>query len=955
MERVTDEMGPTPWVANLVPVIKDREIRKARNAKCGPSRPEAPSTASLGPIELRLTVDNRCQNKAIQRTRYPTRTLEDLVYEVNGATVFSTLDIIKAFHQFELEESQMNLTCVATHEGLLRYRRLHMGISSASEIFTEQIRVMLQDIPGVLNMTDDLLVFGRTEEDHQRTLLAVLQRLEERGLTLNLDKCQLYQKEVIFYGMRFSAEGIAPTEDRVKALKETVAPTDVKILHSFLCTIIWSARFMKDVNTVAEPLWRLTKKDVPWEWGETEQTAFEAVKELISTRYMSFYRKDWDTELITDASPVGLGAVLCQINPLNREERSIICFMSRLLTDVERRYSQCEKEALGVVWACEKAEIYLLGHHFTIVTDNRAVALIYGNAKSRPPARIERWALRLTQFELSIVHRPGNTNIADYYSRSPCRAGVTAYLEEIANERYINFVARSSLPPAVTIEEVAQATNEDQELRQLRKLLINGARYPSKELKNYKQIYNELSVTREGVVLRGHRILMPKALRARVVELAHAGHQGIVKTKRLIRSRVWFEGIDSAVERKVKSCKECQANSDQPAYEPLKPSKIPETPWHTVAGDFYGPMEDGYYWFVNVCEHSQWVSVDRVKTTDEEHTEEVLDRLFTLLGAPVIYKTDNGSPFQSYRFKEYARRWGFKHRKVTPEWPRANGKAESFMKKLGKVIRTAKLSGQNKYIALDQFLRAYRETPHSSTGVAPNHLLFGFSRSTGIPSMLPETVEQKEIWRKTALANDAKAKRRMEAEYNRRMRVKEPIITIGSKVLIKLKRNRKSDSAWDAEKPYVVTAVKGSMVTASRDDHTTTRNSSCFKLYRYDFDDDELIMPARPEKPTAPRVSFSETREEAPPVSSPQQSQAQNTIVEEEQGTSSETAGADLAAQPAATSKPPGKRGRPPGQTAQESKRKHRENWEAQRAKNPPTRQSNRLPSNKVTIATKLP
>jgi len=278
---------------------------------------------------------------------------------------------------------------------------------------------------------------------------------------------------------------------------------------------------------------------------------------------------------------------------------------------------------------------------------------------------------------------------------------------------------------------------------------------------------------------------------------------------------------------------------------------------------------------------------------------------------------------------------------VTPKWPRANGKAESFMKKLGKVVRTAKLSGQNKYIALDEFLRAYRETPHSSTGVAPNHLLFGFSRATGIPSMLPETAEQKEIWRKTAIANDAKAKRRMEAEYNRRMRVKEPIITIGSKVLIKLKRNRKSDSEWDVKRPYVVTAVKGSMVTDSRDDHTTTRNSSCFKLYRFDLDEDELTVQVDAEKPTAPGVSFSEAREEAPPVSSPQETHPQDVIVEMEPGTSSETA--EGQALPAATSKPPGKRGRPPGQTAQESKRKHLDNWEVKRAKNPPTRQSDRL------------
>ena len=159
-----------------------------------------------------------------------------------------------------------------------------------------------------------------------------------------------------------------------------------------------------------------------------------------------------------------------------------------------------------------------------------------------------------------------------------------------------------------------------------------------------------------------------------------------------------------------------------------------------------------------------------------------------MLGAPVIYKTDNGSPFQPHAFREYAKKWGFKHRRVTPEWPRANGKAESFMKKLGKVLRTSKISGQDKNEALNEFLRAYSETPHSSTGIPPNHLIFGFSRTSGIPYLGPETLEQRERWRQTALANDAKAKKRMEAEYNQRMRAREPTITLGSKVVIQLKK-----------------------------------------------------------------------------------------------------------------------------------------------------------------------
>ena len=117
------------------------------------------------------------------------------------------------------------------------------------------------------------------------------------------------------------------------------------------------------------------------------------------------------------------------------------------------------------------------------------------------------------------------------------------------------------------------------------------------------------------------------------------------------------------------------------------------------------------------------------------------------------------------------------------------------MKKHGMVLKTAKISGANEQEALMEFLRRYNETPHSTTGVAPNHLFLGFSRSSGIPSMLPETSEQREKWRKIALENDARAKKRMEIEYNRRMRAKEPTISVGSQVLVKLKKQRKDTSA----------------------------------------------------------------------------------------------------------------------------------------------------------------
>ena len=159
------------------------------------SRPITNTQAYLT-LSVRLTCTLRAQNKAIRRTRYPSKTVEDLVYLVNEATIFSKLDILKAFHQMMLAEKSRNLTTITTHIGLLRYLRLHMGISCTSEIFTESIRVRLADLPGQLNMTDNVLVFGKTAEEHHKNLIAVLTRLEDIGLTLNLRKCEFYKKEL---------------------------------------------------------------------------------------------------------------------------------------------------------------------------------------------------------------------------------------------------------------------------------------------------------------------------------------------------------------------------------------------------------------------------------------------------------------------------------------------------------------------------------------------------------------------------------------------------------------------------------------------------------------------------------------------------------------------------------------------------------------------------------------
>ena len=174
-----------------------------------------------------------------------------------------------------------------------------------------------------------------------------------------------------------------------------------------MCSLQFSARFIPELVTISDPLWKLVREKIPWQWGEAEEKAFEAVKAAISTKCMAYFNKDWCTEVEVDASPCGLGAVIYQYNPKDKSQRFYVCFASRLLSEVERRYSQCEKEALAVVWACERFWLYLFGKRFTLITDNRAIKLIMSNTRSRPPARIERLALRLSQFDYVIEHRPG--------------------------------------------------------------------------------------------------------------------------------------------------------------------------------------------------------------------------------------------------------------------------------------------------------------------------------------------------------------------------------------------------------------------------------------------------------------------------------------------------------------------------------------------------------------------
>ena len=183
--------------------------------------------------------------------------------------------------------------------------------------------------------------------------------------------------------------------------------------------------------------------------------------------------------VIADASPVGHGAILLQEQ---QGTLRVTSFASRTLSDVEQRYSQTEKEALALVWACERFSMYLIGRHFHLVTDHKPLEILY-SPRSKPPARIERWVLRLQSFNFTIVYKPGKYNIADPLSRLT----TTSLSDTAESDQYIKFVASYVTPTSLTPGDIEVESSKDHIVQQVRKAVTTGTKAQAPA--DYKHIF----------------------------------------------------------------------------------------------------------------------------------------------------------------------------------------------------------------------------------------------------------------------------------------------------------------------------------------------------------------------------------------------------------------------------------------------------------------------------------
>ena len=805
MDIIEEASGPTTWVSPIVIVHKTQGVR--------------------------ICIDSRAINTAIKRERYPIPTIDEVIAEMNGATRFSKIDLNKGYHQLELHPESRPITVFTTHKGLFQYKRLSFGINSAAEIFQKKVAEVVQNIPGVRNISDDIIIFTKDEE-HLATLRRVLQRLRDHNLTMSKEKCIFDVPTIDFFGHTFSADGVAANKKKIEVILEAGAPETRSELQSLLGMSQYVSRFVANYSSIVAPLQQLTHQNENWRWETEHQAAFEQLKtRLAETHTLSYFQMNLPTELIVDASPVGLGAVLTQ--KTESGEIKVIGYASRRLTPTESRYSQTEREALAVVWACEHYHTYLFGADLTVISDHKPLEGIMNNPLSKPTARLERLCLRLQPYKVSIKYRRGSENTADFLSRHPVdRASKRPWLDEQMTEVCVSAI-HTYEEEGLTLEEIRKEVAEDPEMQYLVKGITDHKWFYLEDcLKPYNPIKDELCVA-DGIILRGDRILIPPKLQKRAVKIAHRSHQGIVKTKALLRETLWFPGMDKLVEQAVSGCLPCQAATHGGTiHEPLRMSPLPEGAWEEVSIDFCGPFPTGEYLLVVVDDFSRYPEVEIVHSTSASATIPRLDAIFARHGIPKTARTDNGPPFNGELFDRWCRTIGMEHRKITPLWPKANGEAERFMRTIEKATRTAMTEHGSWKQEIFQFLRHYRATPHSTSGSSPAEMLFNRKMRTELP--VPQTrrrwsdSDTKGNLLESLRQKDRRVKAYMKELADARNHSKMSTLAEGDSVLVRQRKVDKLSTPFST-KTYEVKRRVGSMITAQCGTHRTTRNISMFK------------------------------------------------------------------------------------------------------------------------------
>lgn len=698
--------------------------------------------------ELRLCVDYRGLNAITKKNRYPLPLIDDLLDRTQGCSVFSVIDLKNAFNLIRIKDGDEWKTAFRTPLGLYEYLVMPFGLTNAPATFQAFIQDTLRDYLDIFCVVylDDILIFSKSQEEHDKHVKLILDRLRDANLFANPKKCEFDKSEVQYLGYIIGADGIKMNPAKLSTISNWPALTSSRDVASFLGFTNFYRRFVHRYAQIALPLHDLTKKDIVFSFSDAARSAFEQLKRAF-TSYPVLRHFDplLPCTLSTDASDFAISGVLQQ--PDDEGSLHPVAYYSRKLTPSEINYDVYDKELLAVIDSFRDMRAWLMG-----TKDPVAVVCDHKNLEYFMSSRVlnrrqARWSMFLSEFDFRLAWAPGKRNVADAPSRRPdyvpkkgddvLRTQEQVLLTPIHTERLFpsqDSPSPSSSVPSTTISSLTTLAIDNSEL-----------------LERFKTAFKKDSEWREamvrgspdftvvdGLVFHKGRLFVPRPLRSEILHSRHdsvlSGHPGRTRTVEFVSRDYSWPGMYTYIRRYVEACDTCP-RIKAPRHKPyglLQPLVIPDRPWKSITMDFIVklPNSHGFDSILVICDRLTRAA-HFIPCNESMNASDLawlfIDRHFRHHGLPESIISDRGSLFVSYFWKTLCSQLQIQINTSTSYHPRTDGLTERTNQTLETYIRAYCSYQQDDwvdYLPLAEFV--FNNSMNTSIKMTPFFANLGF-------------------------------------------------------------------------------------------------------------------------------------------------------------------------------------------------------------------------------------
>ena len=737
---------------------------------------------------VRYCLDYRDLNAKTKNVgcNWPLPSIDDCLDTLSGSQYYSTIDLAAGYWQILMDEKDVSKTAWISKFGQFESLRMPFGLKGAPSTMQRAIEYTLRGLLWIIAIAylDDVIIQGKSFENHLENLRKVFTRFRENNLKLKPKKCCFFKSEVTFLGRKVSEKGISVDPSKIDTVLHWREPKTKKEIEKFLGFLNYHREFIPNFSARAKSLFELKGKKV-FLWEEKHQKAFQDLKQaLVNPPVLGYPTHDEEFILDTDASDSSIAAVLYQGTS---DMQRVISYGSFALTAEQKKYCTTRKELLAVVRFTRQYKHYLLGRKFTIRTDN--ASLVWLMKFRHLSGQLARWVEELGQYDFDIVHRAGKLHInADALSRLPgekilCSeyksnidlehlpCGGCTYCRRVQNkwkefEEDVDYVV-----PLSVRRIAAEDENELDSVLWVKQYSLVNLRHLQKQdcdiypvwqwmkenrdpeedefmltSNTTKQLWacKDLLVFQNDILyykwlISGEEscllFVTPEKLQPLVLEFCHdnilAGHFGIEKTKEKVKRACFWINLNKDCENYVKTCAVCNLNKKQ--RKNRAPMKLfhAGAPMEKIHIDILGPLkcttQNNKYILVMIDQFTKWIELSALSEQTSELTAKALvDQFISRFGTPHLIVSDQGSNFNSKLFMEVCQLLQIAKKRTSPYRPSANGQVERCNRSILQLLRCFSNDEQNHWDEnLQLVASAMRATVNRQTEYTPNKMMLG--------------------------------------------------------------------------------------------------------------------------------------------------------------------------------------------------------------------------------------